>query len=156
MKIGFWILGFLVVATPIGLYLWQRLRQSRAEKKGVVVYATVVSIEPVKVFGKYSEMMKITMWLQEPGKERREVTLRSRIAAGQKIEPGVMLAVVVDPSDPKRIYPAGEEASKRVVMTGPRRERRQMQSGRGVQRPGMRQRPGTRGPGYPPSNGRRG
>jgi uncharacterized membrane protein len=155
MKIGFWILGILVIATPITLYFWQRLRQSRAEKKGVVVYATVVSIEPVKVFGKYSEMMKITMWLQEPGGERREVSLRSRIAAGQEIKPGVMLAVVVDPNDPKRIYPAGEEASKRIVLTGPRRERRQMQSGRGVQRPGVRpgHRVGGRGPG---SNGRRG
>ena len=156
MKTAIWTLIFLAALTPVGLYFYQRWRQRRADRKGLALYATVVSIEGVRRFGKDLPVKKITMWLQEPGKERREVTLRSRIAAGQKIEPGVMLAVVVDPSDPKRIYPAGEEASKRVVMTGPRRERRQMQSGRGVQRPGMRQRPGTRGPGYPPSNGRRG
>ena len=123
----------------ITFYLLQWLRQKRADKKGVVVYATVSAMEPVKVFGRYSEMMKITMWLQEPEKERRMVTLQSRIAPGQKIEPGMMLAVVVDPTNPKRVYPASEEASKRLQYTGARRERRMMQSGRGMQRPGMRQ-----------------
>lgn len=145
MKLGFWILGFLLVATPLTYFLLQLWRQKRAQKKGVVVYATVSTLEPVKVFGKYSEMMKITMWLQEPEKERRAVTLRSRIAPGQEIAPGMMLAVVVDPNDPKKVYPASEEAAKRIQYTGPRRERRMMQSGRGVQRPGMRQHKKRRG-----------
>ena len=74
---------------------------------GVVVYATVVSIEPVTVFRKPSPVMKINMWIQEPGASRREVSLSSRIPAGQNVGPGVMLPVVVDPSDPKKIYPAG-------------------------------------------------
>ena len=138
MKIGIWIGIGLLVLVPVTMFLLQRWRQQVAERKGVVVYATVISLAPVKVFGKYSEMMKITMWVQEPDKDRREVTLTSRIAAGQKIEAGVKLCVVVDPRNPKRIYPASEEAMKRVVLTGPRRERRMMKSGRGMQRPGGR------------------
>ena len=136
MKIGVWIAIALMVTVPIAMFLLQRWRQKVAESKGLVVYATVVSMEPVRVFGKPSEMMKITMWVQEPDKEPREVTLRSRVATGQTIEAGTKLCVVIDPKNPKRIYPASEDAMKRVVLTGPRRERRMMQSGRGVQQPG--------------------
>jgi hypothetical protein len=52
--------------------------------------------------------------------------LNSRIPAGQRITAGVMLPVVIDPADPKRIYPAGPEAMKRVQLTGSREQRRQM------------------------------
>jgi hypothetical protein len=138
MKIEIWIALFILIATPITLYLLQRWRTNRAERDGLVVYATVVSLEPVKVLGKTSEMMKISMWIQEPEKPGREVSLRSRIAAGQDISPGMKLCVVVDPKNPKRIYPASEAAQKRVVYTGSRAERRMMKSGRGVQRPGGR------------------
>jgi hypothetical protein len=134
MKIVIWTLIFLAALTPAVLYFFQRWRQSQAEKKGVVVYATVVSIAPIKKFGKVLPMKKIVMSIQEPEKERRTVTLRTQIADGQTIVPGMLLSVVVDPKNPKRIYPAGPEAAKRVVMTGPRRDRRQMRSGRGVQR----------------------
>ena len=131
MKISFWILLFLLVAIPVTIFLWQRWRQKRAEREGVVVYATVVSMEPVKVFGKYSDMMKINLWVQEPGSTtRREVSLQSRIPAGQKIEPGMMLPVVIDPKDPKRIYPASEESAKRLVVTGSREQRRQIKKGK--------------------------
>jgi hypothetical protein len=130
-----WILIAIVLvglAVPAVNYFLQRRRQQQAEDKGLVVYATVVSIEPVKVFGKLTEMAKIVMRLQEPEQEPREVSLRTRIAAGQKVEPGVRLCVAIDPSNPKRVYPAGEAAMKRVVLTGPRRERRMMQTGKGV------------------------
>jgi hypothetical protein len=132
MKIAIWTIIFVAAATPAILYFWQRWRQNRAERAGVVVYATVVSVTPMKRFGKTLPMAKIVMWLQEPEQSGREVTLRSRIEPGQKIDPGVRLVVVVDPKDPKRIYPAGPEAAKRVVATGSRSERRQMKSGRGM------------------------
>jgi hypothetical protein len=136
MKIAIWTIIFLAAATPAVLYFWQRWRQNRAEREGVVVYATVVSVTPIKRFGKTLPMAKIAMWLQEPEKSGREVTLSSRIEPGQKIDPGVRLVVVIDPKDPKRIYPAGPEAAKRVVATGSRSERRQIKSGRGmVQQP---------------------
>jgi hypothetical protein len=70
--------------------------------------------------------MKINMWIQEPGASRREVSLSSRIPAGQNVGPGVMLPVVIDPADPKKIYPAGPDAVKRVQLTGSRDMRRRM------------------------------
>jgi hypothetical protein len=126
MKIVFWLLP-VVVLIGIGVRFWlQRRREQKAQKDGVVVYATVVSIEPVTVFRKPSPVMKINMWIQEPGASRREVSLSSRIPAGQNVGPGVMLPVVVDPSDPKKIYPAGPDAVKRVQLTGSRDMRRRM------------------------------
>jgi hypothetical protein len=41
--------------------------------------------------------------------------------------PGMRIPVVIDPKDPKRIYPASEESAKRAVATGSRMERRAMQ-----------------------------
>ena len=137
MKIAIWTLIFLAALTPAVLYFFQRWRQGQAEKKGVRVYATVVSVGPTRRFGKDLPMKKIVMWLQEPGKDRRTVTLRTRVAEGQDIVPGMLLTIVVDPKNPERIYPAGAEAAKRLVLTGPRRDRRQLKSGRtGGQRPG--------------------
>jgi hypothetical protein len=136
MKTVIWTLIFVAAATPALMYFFQRWRQRQAEKKGVVVYATVVSMEAIKRFGKVLPMKKITLSIQEPGKDRRSVTLRTQIAEGQTIVPGMLLSVVVDPKNPNRIYPAGDEAAKRLVITGPRRERRQLRSGRGVTRGG--------------------
>ena len=130
MKIAIWTLIFLAALTPAVLYFYQRWRQNKAERGGVAVYATVVSIEPIKRFGRELPMVKIVLWLQEPGADSREVTLRSRIEPGQKIDAGMRLAVVVDPKNPSRVYPAGPEAAKRLVLTGPRRERRQMRKQR--------------------------
>jgi hypothetical protein len=131
MKIAIWTLLFLAAATPAVLYFFQRWRQQRAEREGVALYATVVSAEPMKRFGKTLPMMKISMWIQDPGgTSNRTVTLTSRVEPGQKITAGVRLAVVIDPRNPNRIYPAGPEAAKRIVYTGPRRERRQMRKNR--------------------------
>jgi hypothetical protein len=143
MKTAIWTIIFMAALTPAVLYFYQRWRQSKAEREGLALYATVVSVEPIKRFGKQLPMAKIVLWLQEPDKTTRNVTLRSRIEPGQKIEPGVRLVVVVDPKNPKRIYPAGPVAAERVVATGSRSERRQMQSGRGVV-PSARGRRGAR------------
>jgi hypothetical protein len=127
LKIAIWTIIVLAALTPVVLYFFQRWRQQKAEREGVAVYATVISIEPMKRFGRTLPIMKIVMWIQEPGSTTsREVTLSSRVEPGQKITAGVRLAVVIDPKNPKRIYPAGPEAAKRVVLTGPRRDRRQM------------------------------
>jgi hypothetical protein len=127
LKIAIWTLVVLAALTPVVLYFFQRWRQQKAEREGVAVYATVISVAPMKRFGRTLPIMKIVMWIQEPGNTTsREVTLSSRVEPGQKITAGVRLAVVIDPKNPERIYPAGPEAAKRVVLTGPRRERRQM------------------------------
>jgi hypothetical protein len=143
MKTVIWTIILIAAATPAVLYFYQRWRQSRAEREGIALYATVLSVTPIKRFGKQLPMAKIVMWLQEPDKTSRQVTLSSRIEPGQKIEAGVRLIVVIDPKNPKHIYPAGPEAAKRVIATGSRSERRQMQSGRGVV-PSVRGRRGTR------------
>jgi hypothetical protein len=143
MKTAIWILIFVAAATPAVVYFFQRWRQTVAEREGLALYATVISVKPIKRFGKQLPMAKIVMWLQEPDKTTRQVTISSRIEPGQKIEQGVRLVIVVDPKNPKRIYPAGPEAAKRVVATGSRSERRQMQSGRGVV-PSVRGRRGAR------------
>jgi hypothetical protein len=135
MKTVIWSLIFLGALTPVLLYFFGRWQQKQAEKNGVVVYATVVSIAGVKRFGKDLPVKKITMWLQEPGQERRTVILQTQIPAGQTIVAGMMIPVAVDPKKPERVFPAGEDAVKRLVLTGPRRDRRQMK----------KQRPGSRG-----------
>jgi hypothetical protein len=126
MRTWIWIPLLLLVAVPLTRFLWQRLRESRAQKQGVALYATMVSVEPVKVFGRVSAVMKINLWLQEPGGARREVSLTSRIPEGEKIESGMMLPVVIDPSNPKKVYPANADAMKRIQLTGSREQRRRM------------------------------
>jgi hypothetical protein len=132
MKTVIWTLIFLGALTPVAMYFYQRWRQKRADRVGVSVYATVVSIDDVKRFGKVLPVKNILLSLQEPGGVRRAVTLSTRIPEGQEIGPGMLLPIVVDPKNPSRVYPAGAEAAQRAVMTGPRRDRRQMKK----QRPG--------------------
>lgn len=132
IKTVIWAIILIAAVTPAVMYFYQRWRQSKAEREGLALYATVISVEPLKRFGKQLPMAKIALLIQEPDKSTRNVTLRSRIEPGQKIEPGVRLVIVVDPKNPKRIYPAGPVAAERVVPTGSRSERRQMKSGRGV------------------------
>ena len=132
LKTIIWTIIFIAALTPAVMYFFQRWRQSKAEREGVAVYATVISCTPIKRFGKQLPMANIVLWIQEPDRTARKVTLRSRIEPGQKIEPGIRLGVVIDPKNPKRIYPAGPEAARRIVATGSRSERRQMQSGRGM------------------------
>ena len=149
----FWI---VLAALVLGLASWagvnyvlQKRRQDEVQRDGAVVYATVLSIEPVGGWAKQLELKKIVMRVQEPGSvQSREVTLRSRTAPGQKIVPGVKLAVVLDPKDPKRIYPANPDAAKRIQITGSREERRQMKAVAAGKRPGAQR--VTRNPGPVP------
>jgi hypothetical protein len=131
MKLTFEILGILLLvlaATSGVMYLIQRKREQAAQKDGVVVYATLVSMAPVTGIGKYTDMRKIVLRLQEPEGQPREVTVRSRVEKGQKFTPGAMLLMVIDPKNPERIYPATAESAKRAVFTGSRQERRMYQS----------------------------
>ena len=132
MKI-FWIVLAIVVlgvAANSGImYLLQKRRQQRAEKDGVVLYATLVSVSTLGGLMKYADMKKLVMRIQDPGSASpREVSLRTRLPAGQKITPGMKIPVVVDPKEPKRVYPASPEAAKRVVITGSRLERRHLRT----------------------------
>jgi hypothetical protein len=129
-KIVLWSLAGVAALTPLIIFLVQRMRASYAEKHGVAMYATVTGYEPVKAFGRVSEVMKITLALQESGKSMREVVIQSRVPADAKIQKGAMLPIVIDPKNPKRVYPAGEKALKRVVLTGSRGQRRQMKKQR--------------------------
>ncbi len=135
MKIFWIVLGVVVLAlatNALVTYLLQKRRQQRAEKDGVVLYATVVSANDVGGLMKYAEMKKVVLRLQDPGTTApREVSLRTRLPKGQKITPGMRIPVIVDPKKQERVYPASEEAAKRVVMTGSRLERRHMRVGRG-------------------------
>ncbi len=132
MKIFWIVLAVVLLAlaiTALVNYLLQRQRQARAQREGVVVYATVVSVEAVGGWAKQLAMKAIVLRLQEPGATvPREVTLRTRVAPGQKLAPGMMLTVAVDPGNPKRIYPASPEAASRLVVTGSRQERRMIKS----------------------------
>ena len=129
MKVTLWILGVLLVTAAAAgvVYLLQKRRAAKAEQEGVAVYATLISAEPVKAFKRDSGIMAIKLWVQEPGKPAREVTLRSRVQPGQKFQAGMKLGVVVDPADSRRVYPAGPAAMKRMQLTGSRAERRFMQ-----------------------------
>jgi hypothetical protein len=130
------------IAWRLITFLLERQRQKRADKEGVVVYATFLSSEAIKFFGKVQpDVEKITLRVQEPGQtDSREVVLKTRTQAGQRMAPGMRVPVVIDPTNPKRVYPASEESAKRAVATGSRLERRVMQQqmrkpGRGVPTP---------------------
>lgn len=142
MKIFWIVLGVIVLGLAINagvMYLLQKRRQQRAERDGVVLYATLVSASKLGGMMKYADMMKVTLRIQDPGsKTPREVSLRTRMPAGQKVTPGMKIAVVVDPTKPERVYPATPEAAKRAVVTGSRLERRHMRvggAGQGEQQP---------------------
>ena len=158
MKITFEVLGLvllLLMAVAAVRFFLQRRREQAAQRDGVVVYAVVAAVEPVGgLLGKLKQpIKKITLRVQEPGQNvSREVELRTRVDPAQKLTAEMRLPVVIDPKDPKRIYPATPESAKRAVVTGSRTERRQMQSQ--LRSPGRAQR---RPPsGYqPPPMGRR-
>jgi len=126
LKIVLWSLAGIAAVSPLLWFLFQRLLASRAEKNGVAMYATVTGFEPVKAFGRESEIVKIKLWLQESGQTGRELSLKTRVPPGQKIQTGMMLPIVFDPKTPDRVYPAGAEAMKRMKLTGSREQRRQM------------------------------
>lgn len=131
MKLTFEILGIVILilaATSLVMYYLQRKREQQAQVDGLVVYATLVSAEPLGGFFGKANMRKIVLRIQEPESPAREVTLRSRVEAGQKFQTGAVLPVVIDKKDASRVYPATPESAKRAVVTGSRQERRAMQS----------------------------
>jgi hypothetical protein len=130
LKIVLWSLAGLAAVSPLLWFLFQKWRSSQAEKNGVAMYATVTGFEPVKAFGRESEIVKIKLWLQESGQSGRELTLKTRVPPGQKIQAGMMLPIVFDPKTPDRVYPAGPDAMKRMKLTGSREQRRQMKKQR--------------------------
>jgi hypothetical protein len=130
MKIWFWVGLVVIIAIPIVRFLLQRLRENRMQKEGTVLYAMVRSLEPVKVFGKITPAMKIHLFVQEPDGTKRDVSISTRIPEGQTVSPGMMLPIVIDPKDPKRVSPATPEAMKRVQLTGSREQRRMMKKQR--------------------------
>ena len=142
MKMFWEIVGIvllIVAAVALVRFLLARRRMKHADATGTVVYATFLSAEPVKMFGKLqADLMEIKLRVQDPGTtSSRDVAIRTRLAPGQKLTPGARIPVVIDPKDPKRVYPASEDASKRAVITGSRLERRVMQQqmrtpGRGI------------------------
>ena len=137
MKIFWIVLGVVVLGVAINalvMYLLQKRRQARAERDGIVLYATVVSATALGGLMKYADMKKVTLRIQDPGTNApREVSLRTRLPAGQQITSGMRIAVILDPKNKQRVYPASPEAAKRVVVTGSRLERRHMRVGAGAQ-----------------------
>lgn len=135
-------LSFAFLVWRITVFLVERQRQKKMDREGVVVYATYLYSEPVKFFGRpQTDVEKVTLRVQEPGStETREVVIKTRTQPGQNMSPGMRVPVVLDPKNPKRVYPASEQAAKRAVATGSRLERRVMQQqmrkpGRGVPTP---------------------
>jgi hypothetical protein len=126
LKIVLWSLAGIAAVSPLLWFLFQKLRANHAEKHGVAMYATVTGFEPVKAFGRESEIVKIKLWLQESGQTGRELSLKTRVPPGQKIQAGMMLPIVFEAKTPDRVYPAGPEAMKRMKLTGSREQRRQM------------------------------
>ena len=133
-------LAVLLAAAVVAIrYYMQKKKLKQIDSTGIVVYATFVSLEPVKVFGKEQlDLVKVNLRVQDPGSDTpRDVSIRTRLAPGQRFTPGSRIPVVIDPKYPEKVYPASEDAAKRAVATGSRMERRVMQQqmrtpGRGV------------------------
>ena len=131
MKIALYILLGIAVAWGIFAfvnYLRQRRAQQRAEREGLVLYGNVISAERAGGLLKHLDIYKIRLSIQEPDRPPREVTLSSRLAAGQRLDNTQRIMVIVDPVDAERVYPASAEAAKRVIFTGSRTERKLMQA----------------------------
>ena len=131
MKIALYIL--LAVALAWGVfalvnYFRQRRAQKRADREGMVLYADVLSSEAVGGLLKSLNIHQLRLRIQEPQKPSREVILRSRLPAGQTFAKQQRVLIVVDPSDPERIYPASADSAKRVTLTGTKTERKLMQA----------------------------
>jgi hypothetical protein len=128
-SIVFFVIAVGFMGWNIFRYFRERRRQKIADREGLVVYATFISSRPVKFLGKLQrDVEKVTLRVQEPNQtETRDVTLKTRVEPTQVMTPGMRIPVVIDPKDPKRIYPASEESAKRAVATGSRMERRAMQ-----------------------------
>ncbi len=129
--ISLWVLlAIVLVLAGVGTfnYLRQRRTAQRAEREGLVLYATVLASQPVGGLMKYVDMQKMTLQIQEPNQAPREVTLSTRTQKSQKITRGNRLIVIVDPTKPDRVYPATAEAAKRVVFTGSRTEQKLMKA----------------------------
>jgi hypothetical protein len=148
----FGIALILVLIVAAVRYFLERARQKKIDAAGTVVYATFLSSTPVKFLGKpHGDFAKIRLRLQEPGvPEPREVTISTRVPPGQAMQVGMKVPVVIDPKNPKRVYPASPEAAKRAVMTGSRDERRMMQTQ--LRTPGRGPRGGSQPSGYTPPN----
>lgn len=144
----------VVLIVVAARYFYEQRRQRKIDETGTVIYATLVSSEPAKVFGRIqADFAKIRLKIQEPGsKEAREVTMSTRVPANQRLEVGMKIPVVLDAKNPKRVYPASAASAKRAVVTGSRDERRMMQSQ--LRTPGRG--PRQQNTGYiPPNMGRR-
>lgn len=131
MKIALYILLAIVVVWGIVAlvnYLRQRRTQQRAERDGLVLYGNVISAERAGGLLKHLDIHKIRLSIQEPDRPAREVTLSSRIAAGQRLDPTQRIMIIVDPANPERVYPATPEAAKRLTLTGSKTERKLMQA----------------------------
>ncbi len=131
LHIVLWVLlAVVLVLALVGAfnYLRQRRAQQKAQREGLVLYGAVLSTTPVGGLGKYLNLQKFNLRIQEPDQPPREVTLSTRTPPGQRITPGARLVIVVDPQKPDRIYPAGPEAAKRVTLTGSRQEKKLMQA----------------------------
>ena len=92
----------------VAAFLIERQRQKKADREGVVVYATFVSSEPIKFFGRpQTDVEKITLRVQEPGStEAREVVIKSRTQPGQRMSRGHARACRPRPEEPEARLPS--------------------------------------------------
>src|SRR6201996_4919005 len=83
------------IAWRVTAFLLERRRQKKADREGVVVYATFLSSEPIKFFGRpQTDVEKITLRVQEPGStEAREVVIKTRTQHGQRMGGGMGVPV---------------------------------------------------------------
>ncbi len=121
------ILALLALVSGIN-YLRQRRAQEKIQNEGLVLYGIVISAAKIGGWLKALGLHDIRLRVQEPAKPPREVTLRTRLPAGQRITPNLSLIVVIDPKKPERVYPASPEAAKRVTLTGTKQEQKLMQA----------------------------
>ena len=101
VRLTFIILGSIVaVLALVALfnYLRKRRHQQKADREGLVLYATVLASAPIGGLAKYVDMQKIDLRIQEPDKAPREVTLRTRTAPGQRVSANTMLIIAVSRS----------------------------------------------------------
>jgi hypothetical protein len=106
----------LIVALFVLLIVYSIIRawrKHRAETKGRIALATVVSVSGTGFYEGKQPVMNINLDVEQPDGTRQRGTARTTIAPGVAMNPGSRVAVVVDPKDPARVFLADSSALNR-------------------------------------------
>ncbi len=113
MSLGTTLALILIVALVIVIPAMRAWRRRGAELKGRLTMATIVDISATHTSINYQPVMKIDVEVEQLDGPPKRCSIRKVIPPGMSLALGQMVAVVVDPKDPNRVYFADATALQR-------------------------------------------